>query len=314
MKKHFSILSLFLLSSFLFLSCRQDNEVTESLDTENYKNANLSARTTSDSLVLTSDTFNIVGETHNNALDYIYNNQILGKISSNYDEINNTSIHYMFNVDENMKLTSDDPQSLKTQEQKAKAKFIIDNSVVLSMSEIVAKYNKISENQKKYIDLLDTAVKSNSLTYDVIISNIEDIERNAIEELSDSEIVYFLGVSSVAKSSVKYWNTNSGEKWFTSYNIPFQPIGTISENTQGRVNWRNVAIVDLVAFAAGFPSGVTVGMVAGGLAAGVGSGGILAGVGAVLGGLEGGSASGLAAAATASAIRIGAEQIVSFWD
>jgi hypothetical protein len=92
---------------------------------------------TADSLELTPDTFNIIGETHNNALDYIYNNQIANNINSSYEDINNSSINYMFNVDENMKLTSDNPQTLQTPEQKELTRYIVENAGVLSMSEII---------------------------------------------------------------------------------------------------------------------------------------------------------------------------------
>lgn len=313
MKKTISILSLIILTSLFWLSCRQDNLATTNLNEDQNKNFASSAKITADGLELTPETFNIIGETHNNALDYIYNNQISNNINSNYEDINNSGIHYIFNVDENMKLTSDNPQLLQTSEQKANIKYIVENAGVLSMSEIIMKYKTITENQKKYIDLLDQAVNSSNLTYDNIIRNIKQIEEDAINELSDNEIVYFLGMSSVAKSSLEYWNTSRGEKWFTSYGIAFKPIGSFSTNTANKISWRNVAIADIVAFGYGFPSGVTVGMVAGGLAVGVGTAGVGAGIGAVLGGLIGGSASGLAHAAVASGLTLGAEKIADIW-
>lgn len=314
MKRFTFILTLLIAMSVIYQSCRYDNVLSTNYKEETLDKNLSPVSKSSEKLELTTETFNVIGETHNNALDYIYDEHISNIHNIKYEDINNSSIYFMFNLDQNMKLTSDNPEGLNSTEHKAKAKFIVENSELLSMSDIILKYNTISLNQKKYIDLLDIAVKNSSLEYHEVISNIELIEKNAILELRDDEIVYFLCVSSVAKHSIEYWNTSRGQKWFNAYNLPFTPIGTFNSNPQAKINWRNVAIADIIGFAGAFPAGITTGMVAGGLAAGVASGGTLAAVGAVLGGLVGGTCTGLAGAAAASALRIAAEQIASIWD
>lgn len=185
------------------------------------------------------------------------------------------------------------------------------NSIVLSENNLD---KKLTLKQAKFIRQLNSELTNTTRTYDIIVANIIQLEQSAIKELDESEVVYALCVSSVAKHSIEYWNTEQGEKWFKHFNKSFQPIGTFRSNMKmAKIDWHNVAVADVLGFGAGFPSGVTVGMVAGGLAAGVATGGTAAGIGAVLGGLVGGSATGLAAAVTASSATLVAEAVVSWF-
>lgn len=255
-------------------------------------------------MVLTPETFDVVGKTHNQALDYIYDNVFVKSKTIKYEDVNEASIDFIFNVNEDTKNTKDNPDLLRTSQQKNYIQEIVENPENKTFNQLLEK-NNLSVNQKRYIALLETEVKNKNISFTQKIQNIKGIEKNAISELSDNEIVYILCVTSVAKNSIEYWNT-TGKKWFEKYNEK-------SILSRGGIDWEAVAVADILAFGGGFPAGVTTGMVAGGLALGVSTAGIGAGIGAVLGGLVGGTATGLAAAAGASASTAIAYQVKSFF-
>lgn len=251
-------------------------------------------------LVLTSETFDVVGKTHNQALDYIYESVFVKSKTIKYEDVNEASIDFIFNVNEDTKNTKDNPNLLRTSEQKNYIQEIVENPENKTFNQLLEK-NNLSVNQKRYIALFETEVKNKNIAFTQKIENIKRIEKNAISELRDNEIVYILCITSVAKNSIEYWNT-TGKKWFKNYNEK-------STLSKGGIDWEAVAVADILAFEGGFPAGVTTGMVAGGLALGVST----AGIGAVLGGLVGGTATGLAAAAGSSASMAIAYQVKSFF-
>lgn len=262
---------------------------------------------------LTPNTFDFVGQSHNDGLDYVFDNTFKNNINSKYNDVKNASVKYVFDVNESTKYSKDDKSLFAAQEFKELIKKATSASSI-NLNESGLKHS-LTEKQLQFINLLNIDLTKTSHTYDVIIRNIEGLEKSAIKELGKNEIVYVLCVSSVAKHSIEDWNTSKGEKWFKKFNKPFQPIGTFnSNNLAAKIDWHNVAVADVLGFGTGFPSGVTVGMVAGGLAVGVATGGAGAGIGAVLGGLVGGTATGLAAAVTASAATLAAEWVVSWFD
>ncbi|MEP0712498.1 hypothetical protein [Algoriphagus sp.] len=284
--------------SFTFFSCSDEIPLTP---TDSNKQL----------LILTPEPLDFFGKEHNNALDSIFQNVINTNKSVNYRKINDYCINYVFNINNNTKKTPDDPNNLTSLEHINALKDIIENSEKMSFNQMLQSRN-LTLNQQKYVSLIKNEIKDTRNTFDIIIKNILEIEKQALLELNENEIIYILGMTSISKDSIEYWNTEKGEKWFKKYNVKFIPIGT-HNLIQSQIDWHNVAVADLVAFGYGFPSGVTTGMVAGGLALGVSTAGIGAGIGAVLGGFVGGSATGLASAVTASAITAAAEGIVSIW-
>jgi hypothetical protein len=167
---------------------------------------------------------------------------------------------------------------------------------------------KLSVNQFLYLkelDVLISSFKGDDLSG--LISKLKVVEDKAINTLSENEIVYILDVSNLAKHSLTYWNSKKANKWYTY----FRNRG--NNNIAAKLDYHNVAVTDIAAFAVGFPAGINVGMLVGGLTAGIASGGITAGLGAVLGGFAGGTVSGLASAASASAIILGAEMAANWF-
>lgn len=264
---------------------------------------------------LTPTTFDFVGQAHNDGLDYVFDNTFSKNPNSKFKDIKDASVKYVFEVNDNTKASKDDRNQFETtafkdlirKATKAKSLDLTENNI-----------NKtITKNQADFNRRLNNELTNTKNTYEVIVANITELEKSAIKEFGEDEIIYALCLSSVAKHSIEYWNTAKGEKWFKHFNKPFKPIGSTNSNNlaanRASIDWHNVAVADVLGFGAGFPSGVTVGMVAGGLTAGVATGGAAAGIGAVLGGLVGGSATGLAGAVTASAATLAAEVVVSWF-
>jgi hypothetical protein len=160
----------------------------------------------------------------------------------------------------------------------------------------------LTTKQYNYIERLDRLISTfNGHDLTDLLAKIKFLENESLINLNESEIVYFMSVTNLAKHSLDYWNSSKAEKWHSfiknKRNSPFTE----------KVDWHNVAVADIAAFIVGFPAGVKIGALTGGLAAGIASGGITAGLGAVLGGFVGGTVSGLAAAASASAVALAAE-------
>ena len=282
-----------LLTVLIFISCSKN------------ESAKLKLKPT---MELTTETFNCVGEQHNLWLDEIYENTIRQGKTLSYKNIVSDVTHYLKNVNENTKYSKDDLTFLNTSSTKSYIKYLAKEPSFLS---IISNCNDLTTNQIQYIKQLNEIVINSNDTWSIIVSKIKVIENAAIRNFSETEIVYCLCLSSTAKSSLKYWNSNLGKKWFDYYGKPFIPIGELNISNF-KIDWHNVAVADIAGFGAGFPKGVTVGMVAGGLAAGAASGGTAAGIGAILGGLAGGTVSGVATAAVASAGALAAE-IVADW-
>lgn len=275
------------------------------------KNFTEKTRFQSKTIELTPSTFDFIGKSHNDGLDFVFENTFQKNRFSTFEDIKMSSVNYVFNVNPNTKLSKDDKSYFSSPAfDELLRKMARATSIDLDENGIE---NTLTDKQKKFIKSIGVQLTNNSLTFDVIVKNIETLERVAIKELDENEIIYALCVSSVAKHSIQYWNTESGRKWYAFFGKPFQPIGTFNlENSARAIDWHNIAIADIVGFGQGFPAGVTVGMLAGGLSLGVPTFGGASHIGAVLGGFVGGTATGLTKAVATSALALAAELIVSY--
>jgi hypothetical protein len=278
------------------------------------KKSNLDSLDDAKKIELTPTTFDFVGQEHNAGLEYVFENIFAKNPNSKFKDVKDASVKYVFEVNSNTKASKDDKFQFETNDFKD---LIKKATKAKSLDSLEHNFNRnLTKNQTDFIRKLSMELTNTKHTYDEIVTNIIKLEKSAIKDFGENEIVYALCLSSVAKHSIEYWNTAKVEKWFKLFKKQFQPIGNTNSNTltlNRAIDWHNVAVADVLGFGAGFPSGVTVGMVAGGLAAGVATGGAAASIGAVLGGLVGGSATGLVGAVTASAGTLAAEVIVSWF-
>jgi hypothetical protein len=282
---------------FLMLSCKR-----------NFTEKNIAP---SKKIVLTPNTFDFIGKSHNQGLDYVFETTFKKNRFSTFDDIKTASITYIFDINDYTKFSKDDRLYFSTPDFIQLIKKAI-RATSINLDEI-DKANSLTKKQREFVKSVGAEVTNTCLRYDEIVRNIEELEQVAIRELGDEEIIYALCVSSIAKFSIEYWNTSSGEKWFTYFGKPFYPIGTFNNDRLHRaIDWHNVALADIIGFGQGFPAGVTVGMLAGGLALGVPTWGGATAIGAVLGGFVGGTATGLARAVIASAAVLAGEILLSW--
>lgn len=306
------ILALFIGVTVSFFACNKNNITSKTLSSTTN-----SSKISMDVFTLTPNTFDFIGETHNNGLDYVFDNTINGNSNVNYEEISNSTIHYISQVNEFTKLSSDNLSVLSSNESKTFFKSICDQHSISST--FIKKYISLTFRQSQFVDTLGVIVADTNLTSNEAISKIVNLELASISNLDSNEVVYALCLSNVAKHSIAYWsNAENASKWLNHFGSepnanPIYSTYGGKAPTQTNINWHNVAVADVLGFGAGFPAGVTTGMVAGGLAAGVATGGVAAGIGAVLGGLVGGTATGLASATLASAGALAAEVVVGWF-
>lgn len=295
MKNVFSLLKPLLLIFFVpiaFLGCQKSIKTQHVL--ENIK--------------LNADNFDFFGTTHNDALDYIYDNTFAINPNTNFNDVKNACSDYLYRVNPQTKISNDDKTIFNKAEFKNLIKSAVNsNSIFIDSVQLI---KRLTVPQYNMIRRLDQLITSTSLTFENRIAEIRKLEDEAINTLNDNEIVYFLCTSNLSRHSLAYWNSEKGKRWIETINKNYNNNAT---TYSASIDWHNVAVADVAAFAVGFPAGVNVGMIAGGLTAGIASAGITAGVGAALGGIVGGSVSGLATAISASAVTLAAEAVVSWF-
>jgi len=295
MKKYFSLATVFAIL-FVFVACNKNADV--STDTPTIK------KSPNNALILTPNTFDFVGEWHNEGLDYVFDNVIKNNANITYNNVNNASIEYISKVNEYTKLTEEEIKKLQSEENKKLIAEILKQQIL--SADFLKKHAVLTPNQEQFIIELSKFVNDNEMSLDNTLKGIIAIEKDAIEKFGEDEIIDVLCLSSIAKHSLRYWTSKENQKKWRDVVIV---LGDLDDDEPLLVNWRNVAIADILGFGVGFPSGVTVGMVAGGLAAGVYTAGAAAGIGAVLGGFVGGTVTGLTKAIAASAAALIAEWI-----
>lgn len=270
MKIKYSLLSLIGISIF-FNSC-QKNAALENLDETN-------------KIILSTETFNFIGESHNEGLDYVFSNTFAINPKTNFEDVNKATIDYLYKINPSTKLTSEDKNKFFTNSHKDLIKdAVFSNSIIIDSFKLL---QVVTPNQFAFLKQIDHFVTNNSLEFDERISGLKKLEIEAIKNLNDNEIVYILCVSNLARHSLSYWNSGKGSLW--SQKIA-QNNDLRGASTLRAIDWHDIAVADVAAFIVGFPLGVNVGMVVGGVTAGIASAGITAGLGAVLGGVAGGTA------------------------
>lgn len=206
------------------------------------KNTNLVQQ--SKAIELSPTTFDFIGQAHNDGLDYVFNNTFSKNLNSNFKDIKDASVKFVFEINNDTKLSKDNKSQFETQEfKKLIKKSTESNSIVLGDYNI---QKNITPKQTAFINQLSCELTNTSHTYDVIIEKIILLEKIAIQDLGEDEIVYALCVSSLAKHSIEYWNTSKGEKWFKHFNKSFNPIGAVNNNNfAARIDYHNVAVADV---------------------------------------------------------------------
>ena len=300
--KKVNILGLIVL--FALVSCNN----SKMLDANTPAKQNASKKT----FVLTPNTFDFIGESHNEGLDYVFDNVIKNNTKITYNDVNNASIEYVSKVNEYFKLTEGEIAKLQRELQSEEnKKFMVAALSQKALSvDFLKKYVVLTPNQEQFIIELSEFVNDDKLPLNETLNGIVKLELNAIEKFGEDEIIDVLCLASIAKHSLNYWSLEVNQKKWLNVGVE---LGYLDDDKPMYVNWHAVAVADILGFGAGFPSGVTVGMVAGGLAAGVYTGGAAAGIGAVLGGFVGGCATGLAKATMASAAVLIAEWIADLF-
>lgn len=286
--------------SVIATSCKKTNqELIEN------NNTPLSYRTTAEGFELKPEYFDRIGQAHNEGLDYVLEHMVNVNPNSSLQDVNQSAVEFVFNVNPETISSLDNRDLLNTSEHLSKiTDIILARSIIAKREELI---DKLTSKQLYFIDKLDTILSSTLFQFEEGITQIRELEEHALEILNDDEIVYFLCVTNLARHSLEYWFSEKGLLW-----LEIIESGSNEPYAKG-IDWRNVAVADVAAFIAGFPAGVNTGAIVGGLTAGIASAGITAGVGAVLGGIVGGTATGLASAITASSYVLAAEILLSWW-
>lgn len=272
------------------------------------------------SLMISSTSFDFIGEEHNNGLDYVFSTTIAKNNSLTSDDVLNTVDRYVYEISPLFKGSTDNRNDLFNNETRSLLKSAVSSkSIIINRAFLL---NKLTTNQFNFIEKLDMIFSITSI--DLQLKEISSLKEEAISKLNDNEIAFVLSTLSLAESSLKYCSSDKGALWMNSIlqignsraaklqtNISRENISNVIKSN--KIDWHNVAVADVAAFLIGFPSGINAGAVIGGVTAGIASGGIAAGVGAILGGVVGGSASGLASAISASSVVLAAEIIVDWF-
>ena len=272
------------------------------------------------SMNINSESFDFIGVEHNNGLDYVFSNVIENNNNPEFGDVLNSVDEYVYEVSPITRNSKDNRNDLFNSETRVLLKSSINSkSVIMDRAALM---KKLTPAQFSMIEKLDQAFLMPNLESQ--LNEIKSLKNAALNTLNSDEIVFILSTLSVAENSLTYWSSSKGEMWkdrimqISNYRGTQLPVKSNSTNLvleikANKIDWHNVAVVDVAAFIAGFPAGINVGVMVGGLTAGIATGGIGAGVGAVLGGVVGGSASGIAAAIGASSLVLASELIVDWF-
>ena len=267
---------------------------------------------------INSKSFDFIGVEHNNGLDYVFSNTLQNNNNPRFSDDLKSVDKYVYEVSPITSSSKDNRDELFNSETRALLKSsITSRSIIIDRTALI---KKLTPAQFSMIEKLDGAFSLPDV--ELQLSEIKSLKEEAINTLNNDEIVFVLSSLSLAEYSLIYWSGSKGEMWKDRImEISNSRQGSLKINGENinmnvksnKIDWHNVAVVDVGAFIAGFPAGVNVGVIVGGLTAGIASGGVAAGVGAVLGGIVGGTASGIATAISASAIVLAAEFIVDWF-
>ena len=269
---------------------------------------------------INSKSFDFIGVEHNSGLDYVFSNTLQINNNPTFNDVLQSVDKYVYEVSPITNTSKDDRNDLFNSQTRTLLKSTITSrSVIVDRSALI---KKLTPSQFIMIEKLDQAFVMKDIESQ--LNEIKSLKEEALNTLNDDEIVFVLSALSVAEHSLAYWSSSKGEMWkdriIQISNSRNSNLHTKANSTSidleekaNKIDWHNVAVVDVAAFIAGFPAGVNVGAIVGGLTTGIATGGIAAGVGAVLGGVVGGSASGIAAAIGASSLVLASEFIVDWF-
>jgi hypothetical protein len=283
-------------AALLFSSCSKTSNNKNSQETQRLKE-----------LVVDPESYNVIGQTHNEGLDYIFKETFEKNLQTTYVDVNDASVNYVFTKNPMTNKSKDDKSFFFKDEFRQLIKNAVYSNSIIASKEILLK--KLTTEQYKIIEDLDKIVTSNNLSLKEKIKQIANIESLAIKQLGDNEIVYVLCATNLAKHSLEYWDSNKS-RWISRINEINAVKGS---NIALKIDYHNVAVADIGAFLLAFPAGAQAGALVGALALGIETFGTATAVGAVLGAIIGGTGTGTVAAITASSVVLAAEMILDWF-
>jgi len=257
-----------------------------------------------------------VGQSHNEALDYIYRKTFNVNSTTSYNDVKKEIINYFLNVQPIFNDKAYCSNFCSTDEFDSDIKLSISSKSILT--EKTLNSNKYSIQQINTLKDLDNIIDSDKSDFDNLLFRITELENVSKKNLTKSDLPFILMTISIAKSSLSYWHSYKGQEWLNSLkNKPIQQVGEIKTLTnlkplniaQPSVDWSNVAKADIAGFLLGFPAGAIEGAQVGAVALGIETAGLAALPGLLIGGAVGGTATGLVKATAASSAALAAEYL-----
>jgi len=202
-KLQFKFAALTVISLALIISCNKNSDYFSNND------------------ILKIEDFEIIGIEHNEALDYVFHKlksfaneeDAVLKSKENIITIAESSIKDFMNkynlASETMMIAYENIEEVFSTRD-----YILNNKSSHTNNLIYSKASKksLSENQIKLLDDLNIIISSDFENVTELRNNINLIEKEAIEVLSEDEIYVILAATSVAKNTFEYWSENH-KKW-----------------------------------------------------------------------------------------------------
>lgn len=233
-KLQFKFAALTVISLALIISCNKNSDYFSNND------------------ILKIEDFEIIGIEHNEALDYVFHKlksfaneeDAVLKSKENIITIAESSIKDFMNkynlASETMMIAYENIEEVFSTRD-----YILNNKSSHTNNLIYSKASKksLSENQIKLLDDLNIIISSDFENVTELRNNINLIEKEAIEVLSEDEIYVILAATSVAKNTFEYWSENH-KKWneLLSSNIK---DGQKEEEEEDTFSWKTVGEIDV---------------------------------------------------------------------